>query len=102
MVWPTWVLTWGSSPDRARTTSSPAMRAWRRLICKLGLAFQASRRASFKSRWGAGGSAVPPDKAVALHMISTNPSTRQRFLAVIAPLPLLKIAFPGSNRRRAG
>ena len=59
MVWLTWVLTWGSSPDRARTTCSPAMRAWRRLICKLGLAFQARRRASFKSRLGRRGFGGP-------------------------------------------
>src|SRR3989339_1244878 len=100
MVCPAWELIWGSSPDRARTTCSPAMRAWRRLICRLGLAFQARRRASFKSRLVARGSAAPPGKTEAPHSMSTSPSPRHKVLAVIAPLPLLRIAFPGSDRRR--
>jgi hypothetical protein len=76
MVWLTSDFIVGKKPERARTTSSPAISACRRLICRVGLALQARRRASFRSRVG-GASAATPGITVRLQVNSPMSSKCQ-------------------------
>src|SRR5208337_3425725 len=103
MVWPTSDFSEGRNPERARTTSSPAISDWRRLTRRVGLAFQARARAAFRSRV-AGASAPMPGDAIARLQVSHPNRIRRQGLGDFIPRPPLQLfllGIPGSGPRRA-
>src|SRR5208283_285480 len=103
MVWLTSDFSVGRNPERARTTSSPAISDCRRLTRRVGLAFQARPRAAFRSRVAGASAPMPGDASARLQVSHPNRIRRQGLGGFIPrpPLRLYLLMVSGSDPRRA-